>query len=140
MDNIKVSLTITLPGGVMYSKEECLKTTQKIVKVTSKKNGKTFSKRVLTTEKDPSKFERSTLKIIGGETLSIEVPKCRPASQTINMTREAYNYMTSKVCPEWFKNHSKWLKLKPLERLEEHLKTTSAHFGGVIESYKIFED
>ena len=37
MDEIKVSLTIKLPGAVMWSKEECLKTVQEVIKL---KNGK----------------------------------------------------------------------------------------------------
>lgn len=63
------------------------------------------------------------------------------ATQKIAMSLEAYNYMTSSECPEWYKNTKEWrFKLTPKERLEAHLKRTCDHFGGKRFYYSIIDD
>lgn len=131
MTDIKVSLTVTVPGAVPFSEQLCFKNNKPIEGMTEKfhayimepQNGKLVSKRV-----------------------TLDICKRIPAKQVINMCTEAYNYMTSSnSCPEWFKTPGKnpskeWKALTDTQRLELHLKRTAAHLGGVIESYSVADD
>ena len=140
MNEIKVSLTISLQGSVMFSKEECLKTTQK---VTRKKN-KSFKKQARIQEEDLSKMDKNTLRVIDKrgkhpEMITFYTRKSRPAKQTINISKDSYDYMTSSSCPEWSKVGA-WIQMSKVKRLEAHLQRLAEHLGGNVLSYKVFED
>ena len=60
--------------------------------------------------------------------------------QKITLCKEAYDYMTSVACPEWFKNVKEWRRLAPIQRLEQHLARTTEHFNGKSFTYQIIED
>lgn len=113
MSEIKLSLSIELQGSTMLSKEECLKTTQETI---TTKNGR---KR---------------------EVITFHTRKCKPATQSLNMSKEAYEYMIDKdSCPSWSKP-SKWAAMSEKERLEAHLQRTVEHLGGTSYTYQVFED
>lgn len=63
-----------------------------------------------------------------------------PASQHINMTKEAYDYMISSNCPAWFHKPKEWKRFNQTQRLECHLARTCQHFKGTSYSYIILED
>lgn len=66
--------------------------------------------------------------------------KCRPASQSIRLCKEAYlNMIDKSACPEWEKMN-KWAFMSKKERLESHLQRLTEHFGGLSYTYKVFED
>ena len=140
MSEIKVSLTITLKGSVMFSKEECLKTTQETI-TTKKGRKRTVTKAV----EDLSKMEKNTLRVTdkngtNPEIITFHTRKCRPATQSVNMSKEAYEYMISKdSCPAWIKV-GKWYVKSKRERLEAHLQKTVEHLGGTSYTYKVFDD
>lgn len=62
-----------------------------------------------------------------------------PASKRINLTVDAYNYMTSAERPEWYFKKD-WVLLSPIQRLELHLQRTCEHNGGKSFTYSILED
>lgn len=122
MSEIKLSLSVELRGRTMFSKEECLKTTQETI---TTKNGR---KRTV------------TKKGSNPEIITFHTRKCKPATQSLNMSREAYEHMIDKdSCPSWSKP-GKWTAMSKKERLEAHLQRTVEHLGGVSYTYQVFED
>lgn len=63
-----------------------------------------------------------------------------PATQKITMCKDAYDYMISSACPEWFKNLKEWKKMSEEQRLKLHLLRTCQHFGGKSFTYQIIDD
>lgn len=60
-------------------------------------------------------------------------------SKSINLSLEAYNYMTSTSLPEWY--HKKdWFKLSKKARLELHLKRICEDNRGKEFIYSVLED
>lgn len=119
MTNVKVNLSITLPGSVLHSEEE------------SSKNS-------------------FTIKNVGPHhsELTVRMRDCKPASQMIHLSLEAYNYMTAKSkkreddlknCPA-FSTPGNWFMKSEKERLEAHLKQICHDLGGETFTYSILED
>ena len=63
-----------------------------------------------------------------------------PATQKITMCKEAYDYMISDACPEWFHNVKEWRKMSEEQRLKLHLSRTAQHFGAKSFTYQIIDD
>lgn len=141
-NEIKVSLNIILPGRVMLSKAECLKTTQKEI-TRKRKNGQSYKKVIDVQVEDPDKMDKDTIRVTDNgknyETLTVYTRKCKPATQSINLYKDTYDYMVSKECPEWSKV-SMWNQMGKKARLEAHLKQIAEHLGGKLLSYQVFED
>lgn len=140
MSEIKLSLSVELQGRTMFSKEECLKTTQEAI---TTKNGR---KRTVTkVVEDWDKMEKHTMRVTGTndtnpKIITFHTRKCKPATQSLNMSKEAYEYMIDKnSCPSWSKP-GKWAAMSEKERLEAHLQRTVEHLGGVSYTYQVFED
>lgn len=140
MSEIKLSLSIELRGSTMLSKEECLKTTQKTI---TTKNGR---KRTVTkVVEDWDKMEKHSMRVTDNngtnpEIITFHTRKCKSATQSLNMSKEAYEYMIDKdSCPSWSKP-GKWAAMSEKERLEAHLQRTVEHLGGVSYTYQVFED
>ena len=108
---IKVLLTIGLPGAIMWSKQECLKQLTKPVigkdgKVRKNKAGKTMYK--VCTVADISKLDFHTLKVskLNGkeeEVLEYTTRKCKPATQVLNICEEAYHDFITSSMPIGYK-------------------------------------
>lgn len=140
MNEIKLSLSVELQGRTMLSKEECLKTTQKTI---TTKNGR---KRTVTkVVEDWDKMEKHTMRVTSTdgtnpEIITFHTRKCKPATQSLNMSEEAYKYMIDKnSCPSWLKP-SKWNAMSKKERLEAHLQRIAEYLGGTSYTYQVFED
>lgn len=140
MSEIKLSLSIELRGSTMLSKEECLKTIQKTI---TTKNGR---KRTVTkVVEDWDKMEKHSMRVTDNngtnpEIITFHTRKCKSATQSLNMSKEAYEYMIDKnSCPSWSKP-GKWAAMSEKERLEAHLQRTVEHLGGVSYTYQVFED
>ena len=131
-NEIKVSLNIILPGRVMLSKDECLKTAQKEI-TRKRKNGQSYKKVVDVQVEDLDKMDKDTIRVTDNgknyETLTVYTRKCKPATQSINLYKDTYDYMVSKECPEWCKV-SMWNQMGKKARLEAHLKQIAEHLGG----------
>lgn len=142
MNETKVNLSITIPGSVMFSKEECLKTIQKTVEK-KYKNGQVIKKFISSTEDNLDMMDKNTIRVTDGktfETLVYYTRKCKSATQSINITKESYEYMVSKdSCIPSIKV-TRWNAMNKKERLEAHLNEIMLSLGGTSFSYKIFED
>lgn len=139
MSEIKLSLSIELRGGTMFSKEECLKTTHKVIEK------KTKAGKIEVKVEDWDKMEKHSMRVTdkngtNPEIITFHTRKCKSATQSLNMSKEAYEYMIDKdSCPSWSKP-GKWAAMSKKERLEAHLQRTVEHLGGVSYTYQVFED
>lgn len=147
MVEVKLNLSVVLQGRTMFSKEECLKTTQKVIEKTSRKTGKTYKKKVNVLVDDLDKMDKHTLRVTEHyadkkpvtETIAFHTRKSKPATQSLNICKEGYNCMISGECPYWSKPKV-WNNLSVKERLEAHLQRIAEGLGGTSYTYQIFED
>lgn len=66
-----------------------------------------------------------------------------PASKSIKLTQNAYDYMTSSEIPSFIKTKKEkgiWTSLNSKERLEWHLRRMCEANGGTAFTYSILED
>lgn len=125
MNEIKVSLPITLQGGVMYSREQA----KALEKEKVGTGYDTFNMRVESL-KDGKK---------DAETITVKTRKCKPAGQSLNLSMDAYDYMTGKEAPYFVKARD-WKKLTKKQRLEAHLKRIVEELGGVSFTYAVLDN
>ena len=123
MSEIKISVSITLPGGVMLTQAEA---------------------KQLEKEKTGTGFDITKLKVEdkkgNKDVLSIKTRKYKSCSQSINMSKEAYDYMTSKdSCLPNIKSYM-WAKMNKTQRLEAHLDLVCKALKGTSYTYKVFDD
>lgn len=144
MNEIKLSLSIELQGSTMFSKEECLKTTRKVIEKKTKA-GKIYKKTIEVKVEDWDKVEKHSMRVANmngtnPEIITFHTRKCKPATQSLKMSKEAYEYMIDKdSCPSWSKP-GKWAAMSKKERLEAHLQRTVEYLGGTSYTYQVFED
>lgn len=123
MSEIKISVSITLPGGVMFTQAEA---------------------KQLEKEKTGTGFDITKLKVEdkkgNKDVLSIKTRKYKSCSQSINMSKEAYDYMTSKdSCLPNIKSYV-WAKMNKTQRLEAHLDLVCKALKGTSYTYKVYDD
>lgn len=166
MYNIKMSLTIELQGGQLLSKQECLKKLRKPVlsKRTGKqlfKNGKPVFKTELVDDFD--KCDKHTLKVYDkvkkeNQFIHFYTRKSIPARQHIDMSYEAYEYMTSTSFPEGYqaphdfmpnktllkkgigRTQQAWMSLSEDEKLMWHFNRIAADKRGKVVDYIVYDD
>ena len=126
MNEIKVSLSITLQGGVMYSQEQAKALEEEKVGT----GYDTFNMRVEGKKSDGKK---------DAETITIKTRKCKPAGQSLNLSMDAYDYMTGKEAP-YFVKAKDWERLTKKQRLEAHLKRICEELGGVSLTYAVLDN
>lgn len=123
MSEIKVSVSITLQGGVMLTQAEA----------------EQLEKNKVGTGYDLTRIKVEDKKG-NADVINVRTRKFRTAAQTISMCKEAYEYMTSKdSCPPSIKQFV-WAKMKPVQRLEAHLDLVCKHLKGISYTYKVFDD
>lgn len=115
-NEIKLNLNIKLPGRVMMSEQLCSENSdyEELIFYTFNKKGKKEFNSVKT---------RSTI----------------PATQSINITKEAYDYFISKENPYFISNRL-WSKMSKKERLKAHLDNICESLNGISYTYKVFDD
>lgn len=123
MNEIKVSLSITLQGGVMYSQEQA----KALEKEKEGTGYDTFNMRVEGKKSDGKKDV---------QTITVKTRKNKPASQSLNLSMDAYNYMVSSEAPYFVKPRD-WERLTKKQRLEAHLKRIVEELGGVRFTYAV---
>lgn len=126
-NEIKVSLSVTLQGSVMLSQEQA-KALEEEKKVGTGYD--TFSMRVEGKKSDGKKDI---------QTITVKTRKCKPAGQSLNLSMDAYNYMTGKEAPYFVKARD-WERLTKKQRLEAHLKRICEELGGVSFSYAVLDN
>lgn len=124
MDNdVKLIVTIHgIPGGVLY-KTGTEKSEYRVKKkeLYSSYKGKDADKVILRGEYTKCLYE------------------CPDVSQTIRMTRAAYEYMTT-TRPSWLSKNEKFHGLTKRQKLEIHLQRTCEQFNGTSFEYSIMDD
>lgn len=125
MNDVKVSLSIILQGGVMYSQEQA----KALEKEKVGTGYDTFNMRVESL-KDGEK---------DAETITIKTRKYKPAGQSLNLSMDAYDYMTGKEAP-YFVKAKDWERLTKKQRLEAHLKRIVEELGGVSFTYAVLDN
>lgn len=123
MTNIKVNLSILLPGSTMYSVEESTRIAV---------NGQ----RAIDTHKH-SKFEMDVMDRGKKSTIKVFTRKSKPAKQVIHLSEEAYNYFTSDDVPYYYKGV--WRSLKTSEKLRWHCQRIAESLGGIVDAIQVLE-
>lgn len=123
MSEIKISVSVTLPGSVMLTQAEA---------------------KQLEKEKTGIGFDITKLKVEdkkgNKDVLSIKTRKYKSCSQSINMSKEAYDYMVSKDgCLPNIKSYV-WVKMNKTQRLKAHLDLVCKALKGTSYTYKVFDD
>lgn len=124
-NEIKVSLSVTLQGSVMLSQEQA----KALEKEKVGTGYDTFNVRVESL-KDGEK---------DAETITVKTRKCKPAGQSLNLSMDAYDYMTGKEAPYFVKARD-WERLTKKQRLEAHLKRIVEELGGVSFTYAVLDN
>lgn len=119
---VKVLLTIQgIPGGIIKPvKREVKRWTLTKAEYSSYYNGKDKNKVI-----KAGKYTAITYEVI-------------PCSQSIKLTYDAYEYMTSGERPEWFKGP--WKKMSKEQRLVAYLHRICEDMNGTGFTYHILED
>lgn len=118
-NTIKVSLNVVLPGRTMLSQQVA--------------------------ENTPDSFDEFKVEVSGPkgenrEVLTVQTRKCAPASQSLNIGKDAYDAMIDKeLCPYWCKAGT-WAGMNDMMRLEAHLKRIAEGLDGTSFTYQVFED
>ena len=121
----KISLTIELEGSTLVRKSE-----PEIIKCI-------LTKRDL----EPNKKWKGKdgLKIVRNARFKHYSLIAKPVNQHINISVEAYRYMTSNECPYWAKPKI-WAMMSETQRLEAHLQRICEHVGGKSFTYEVLGD
>lgn len=125
-NEIKVSLSVTLQGSVMLSQEQA----KALEKEKEGTGYDTFNMRVEGKKSDGKKDV---------QTITVKTRKNKPASQSLNLSMDAYNYMVSNEAPYFVKPRD-WERLTKKQRLEAHLKRIVEEFGGVSFTYAVLDN
>lgn len=125
-NEIKVSLSVTLQGSVMLSQEQA----KALEKEKEGTGYDTFNMRVEGKKSDGKKDV---------QTITVKTRKNKPASQSLNLSMDAYNYMVSNEAPYFVKPRD-WERLTKKQRLEAHLKRIVEELGGVSFTYAVLDN
>lgn len=148
MSEIKVRLSMSVPGAQMLSSQECDKN----------------PKRNYNTETITMEFHTKKGKI-HKEPIVIKTRKCRLVKQSLNISKEAYDYMTDETQPPTeklarklfvttivgkgkngkpkkdMKETTVWAHLfTPMKRLDWHMARIAESLGAVHYEFEVFDD
>lgn len=140
--SIKVNLSIVLQGRTMLSEQECSekliewkynKRTKKKEKIVTVKydSNKTTPNRLFLDYKDASGRHK--------EPIFFSTRNSIPCKKSINISKEAYDYMVSSECPEWAKP-GEWKQLSRIKRLTAHMQRICENERGISFEFQIFDD
>lgn len=127
MNEIKVNLNVVLPGRVILSEKECSKNPEK--------SYNSFNMKLSLPENLKESSGKKTEEVI-----TIHTRKTIPATQSLNLSVEAYYTMTSKKEVPHFSHLKEWNSLTVGERLRMHLGRICESLGGISYSYIVLED
>lgn len=122
-NEVKVSVTIALQGGVMLTHEEA----------------KAREKQGLVSY-DNFSMEVSDAKGENKEVIHFQTRKSVPAIQVLNITNEGYNAMIDGLIIPYWAKAGYWTSINSKMRLEAHLKKICESLGGIYYTYTVFED
>lgn len=127
MSDIKIRLSLVIPGATMLSSQDCEKMSKK-----DAYDQHTLS--IVSTKKEGKKIKKQR------ETLLIHTRKTIPARQAISISQEAYDYMVnSKEIPS-AKLARKWGHMSNKEKLKYHFDLIAESLGAISYSYEILDN
>lgn len=142
----KLTLNIILPGRVMYSVKEATKVLQKPVRNNKGKVLKKKGQVVLKNTEVPAFEYHDTFTITLNEDgkevqQKVMVRKCRPASQVINMTEDAYNaFVAPSPTPYGYpRKNVPWEKLTKNQRIKWHGEQIAESLGGSFGGFQVLD-
>lgn len=102
--------------------------------------------KALEKEKAGTGYDTFSMKIEGlkngkkdTETIIVKTRKSRLVSQSLNLSMDAYDYMTGKEAPYFVKARD-WERLTKKQRLEAHLERIVEELGGVSFTYAVWDN
>jgi hypothetical protein len=143
MSTAKIRLSIVLPGSTLLSQEETCKLQNVVVKTESGKpkikDGKVVTEPTLLPDKH--KFDHFEVKVMDRgkpEVLKVATRKCKPATQVISLSEEAYEYfIDASTTPYKFKGI--WRSLTNNQKVQWHCQQIAEAMGGVLDSFVILD-
>lgn len=120
MTEIKVSLSLLVPGATMLSSQEWEENSKKLLN----------EEKIVVETKQKGKVKR--------ETITIHTRKQRLVTQHIDMTQEAYQYMLNTPAEPKFIRI--WNNLSKSERLKKHFDLIAHDLGAIKYSFEILDD
>ena len=126
MSEIKVRLSMSVPGAQMLSSQDCEKMSEK----------EAYDHSTMTLKYRVKKGKKSVKE---REILHINTRKSKPAKQVVNISKEAYKYMVDGTEVPSSKVVKTWSNMSAKQRLEYHLSLIAESFGALSFSYNIFE-
>lgn len=127
MSEIKVRLSMEVPGATMLSSQDCEKM--------SKKDA--YEHSTVTVEEKKKKGKKTVME---KTTLHINTRKSRPAKQVISLSREAFDYMIDVKEIPTSKLKKLWGRMSEIQRLDYHLGIIAEHFNAYSYSFVVFPD
>lgn len=139
--SIKVNLSIVLQGRTMLSEQECSKQLKDTIIKKGKK--KIITKTVYNKENNTENRIFLDYKDNDGirhrEPLFFMTRNTIPCKKSINISKEAYDYMVSSECPEWARA-GEWKQLSRIKRLTAHMQRICENERGISFEFQIFDD
>lgn len=143
MSTSKIRLSIALPGSVLFSQEETCKLQNVVVKDKSGKpvvkDGKVLTEPTLLPDKH--KFNHFEVKVMDNgrpEALKVATRKCRPATQVISLSEDAYfEFIDPTHAP--YKYKGVWKSLTKNQRVQWHCQQIAEAMGGTLDSFVILD-
>ena len=127
MSEIKVRLSMEVPGAIMLSSQDCEKMSKK----------EAYDHTIIVVEQ---KVKKGKKLVTEKEALHINTRKSKPARQCISINKEAYSYMTdAKEIPSE-RLLKTWRNMTVAQRLEYHLNLIAENFGATSFSYEVLDD
>lgn len=133
MNDVKVNLNLVLQGRTLLSHEQA----EAFEKEKSGTGYDTFRMEVETIEK-----KEDGKKVTKRETIFPKVRKSKTIKQTINLSKESYDYMTStddRDCPRFIRP-KQWKAMNAKMKLEAHLERIAQHLGAQSFTYNVLDD
>lgn len=127
MAEIKLRLSMVVPGATMLSSQDCEKMSKK----------EAYDHSTLVVEE---KIKKGKKFVTDRTTLHISTRKSRPAMHNISINRDTYNYMVDAKEVPSAKMVKTWGKLSKNKRLEYHLSLIAEYFNALSFTYEILDD
>lgn len=124
MSEIKVNLSLELPGSTMLSEQEC--------------SGNSKKKK-----RDCYDYFHMEVKDANGsnkEVIKVAVRKSKTVKQNIKLSKEAYDYMIGKDNPTTPKLKKEWGKFSINQRLQYHCGQIAEALGAIGFTFEVLDD
>ena len=127
MSEIKVRLSMEVPGATMLSSQDCEKMSKK----------EAYDHTTLVVKQQVKKGKK---RVTEKETLHINTRKSKSARRCISISKEAYSYMTNAKEIPSARLLKTWGNMTAAQRLEYHFNLIAENFGATSFSYEVLDD